>query len=341
VIVNILHIKHFNFAVFRQILVALGFILLHFNSLSQQNIDFSIKTNRDSAQIGEPFELTYQLIVPASVNAKTVVPPSINEGDTLHEIFEVWESFPIEHTTTEEINGKLYSLWTQKVVLSSFENGFLTIKPILALVENDTIESNALLIFISAPEIDEEGDFKDIKDIYEDPLTLWERVKLFLIKYKWWLIALLFVLASIIAGAYFYKKRKNKKAVVKPERRKSMRERYTEQLEAILSKQLWQQGQLKQYHTEITSLLRNFISERFNIPTLEKTTEEIMASLRFESISQEWKSKLGNLLSVSDLVKFAKGKTSPIENEKLAQEVKQFIEDHMLTEDLLQEEEEA
>ncbi|MFN3917909.1 MAG: hypothetical protein ACK4K0_09205 [Flavobacteriales bacterium] len=335
------HIELCHFSAFRKIISVVTFVLLYFTAVSQHAADFSVKINRDSIQIGEPFEINYRLLVSASVNSKNVVPPSIKENDTLFEIFEVWESYPIEFAAGEEINGELYSVWIQKIVLSSFENGFLTIKPLIAIIENDTIESNALLIFCDAPKIEEDVDFKDIKEIYEDPLTIWERIKLFLIKHKWWLIAALLILISIIAGAYIYSKHKNKKVVIQPERKKSMRQRYMEELAAILAKQLWQQGELKQYHTEITNLLRNFISERFNVPTLEKTTEEIMASLRFESISQEWKSKLGNLLSASDLVKFAKGKTSPIENEKLAQEVSQFIDVHLLTEDLLQEEEEA
>ena len=310
----------------------LGFVLFLFVSVASfaQETTFSISINTDSVKIGEPFELTYSLTVPASVNVKTVVPPSLKKDSILQKIFEIWNAAPVNFSSDVELNGLPHSSWSQTVELASFESGFLPIEPLMSIVGADTLFSNALLIYCEAPELSEkEDEFYDIKEIHENPLTATERFLLFLITYRWWIFGILLGLILLATGIFLYEKRKRNKKNIPFVRPKSMEEKYIELLDEIIAKRLWQRDLIKEYHTEITLLLRTFIAERFHVPTFEKTTGEIIASLRLEGISNEWKTKLNNLLSLSDLVKFAKGKTSADENEKIARDTRAFILEHL------------
>jgi hypothetical protein len=78
------------------------------------------------------------------------------------------------------------------------------------------------------------------------------------------------------------------------------------QLLALREKQLWEQGQIKPYHTELTYILRDYLEKRYNIPALESTTDEVLAAMRGTDMSAQLQAKLRQVLQAADLVKFAK-----------------------------------
>jgi hypothetical protein len=80
-----------------------------------------------------------------------------------------------------------------------------------------------------------------------------------------------------------------------------------EKLEEIRLEKIWQQGRTKEYYTQITDVLREYIEKRFLVNTLEKTSSEIIDSLQFARKEHpEQILNLQKILTTSDLVKFAK-----------------------------------
>jgi len=86
-----------------------------------------------------------------------------------------------------------------------------------------------------------------------------------------------------------------------------------ERLEKLREQKLWQSGKLKMYHSEISEILRDYIEKRYNVNALEETTDEIMYGLRLHAIPNDVKEKLFQILTLADLVKFAK--EQPLANE--------------------------
>ncbi len=79
-------------------------------------------------------------------------------------------------------------------------------------------------------------------------------------------------------------------------------------LTALKNRELWQNGELKGYYSELSEILRDYLDNRFGLNTMEQTTGEIMKALGKGGIVQsDQKSKLSDILTVSDMVKFAKG----------------------------------
>jgi hypothetical protein len=79
------------------------------------------------------------------------------------------------------------------------------------------------------------------------------------------------------------------------------------ELEKLRVKKLWQAGKMKEYHTELTDILRKYIEDRFRLMAMESTTSEILDDLQEKTgISKECRDILGKILSMADLVKFAK-----------------------------------
>jgi hypothetical protein len=86
-------------------------------------------------------------------------------------------------------------------------------------------------------------------------------------------------------------------------------------LKELRDKKLWQQDEFKQYHIELSDIVREYLEKRYVIKTHEKTTDEIFDGLRRMDISDENRNKLRRILVLADLVKFAKEKPLPAENE--------------------------
>ena len=98
-----------------------------------------------------------------------------------------------------------------------------------------------------------------------------------------------------------------------------------QKLTAIGDKKLWQQEQTKQYHTEITDVIREYLESRYAIQAMEQTSDEIFASLRHMDISDENRNTLRQVLILADLVKFAKEKPAPFENEQSMDNAVAFV----------------
>lgn len=76
-------------------------------------------------------------------------------------------------------------------------------------------------------------------------------------------------------------------------------------LEALHSKKMWQSGQVKEYFSVLTDILRLYIENRYGTAAMEMTTPEILAALKSEN-PEKIIAPIRELLSLTDLVKFAK-----------------------------------
>jgi hypothetical protein len=80
------------------------------------------------------------------------------------------------------------------------------------------------------------------------------------------------------------------------------------ELDRIKDEKLWQKDKTKQYYSEVTDVIRTYIEDRFEIRAMEQTTDEIMTSFRYrrDLLNEKSMGNLSQILSLADLVKFAK-----------------------------------
>lgn len=95
-----------------------------------------------------------------------------------------------------------------------------------------------------------------------------------------------------------------------------------------MNKKIWQQGRLKEYHTELTDVIREYISRRFTVSSVEQTSDETLRALRpLLSDQKELFDQLRKMLTLADLVKFAKWTTTPDENEQSLRSAYSFVKE--------------
>ena len=102
-------------------------------------------------------------------------------------------------------------------------------------------------------------------------------------------------------------KRKKKEPVVfrKPKPKLPPHRIALDAFEKLKNEKLWQQGRIKDYHSEISDILRVYIEGTYNIAAMEMTTWEIIRSFAGAKIEQANLEKLRQILEMADLVKFA------------------------------------
>jgi hypothetical protein len=98
-----------------------------------------------------------------------------------------------------------------------------------------------------------------------------------------------------------------------------------QKLTELRNRKLWQQEQTKQYHTELTDIIRDYLENRYVIKAHEQTSDEIFASLRYMDITEENRNALRQVLILADLVKFAKEKPLPQDNEQSMDNAVAFV----------------
>ena len=275
------------------------------NSLLAQKITVQAHIDSASILIGSQTHLKFAV---TQKPGKTVVFP--NFKDTIVAGLELVAPYTLDTTKTPD--GLLQV--TQNCVVTSFADSLLYIRPFPFIAANgDTVWSKSLSIKVVQPyKIDTtKQTITDIKNVFK-PKFDWLN---FL---KWMLLAFLIV-ALLIVTYFIIRRYVQKKPVFNVFSNEAVLTPYElalNKLDKIKQEKAWQHNRAKEYHTELTDVVRQYIEETFGISSMEMTSDEILEHL--ESLKYDKKSAydgLKQILKLADLVKFAKWNPGPEEHE--------------------------
>ena len=256
-------------------------------------------------------------------------------GETLQDGIEIVDRSAVDTTTLPD--GRLQL--SQELTLTSFKDSLFPVAPIAVVSGGDTFLTEPMALNVIQPfEVDSSLAITDIKDIEKAPIYWWGIL-------RWILLALAVI--GLFVGAYYgvlwYRKHFFKEEeVIEPELLRPADEVALEKLDEIKAQKIWKDGKVKEYQTELTDVVREYIGRRFDVQSTEKTSDETLRAMK-PLIDKELFAKLSKMLQLADLVKFAKWHTTPDENEQalstayeFVNETREVINDEMSATDVAQ-----
>ncbi len=278
-----------------------------------QEIKTEAKLDSSEIRIGQQVQLnlSVQYRVDKGKQVKIVWPIF---ADTLRKEIEINSQSSIDTIIPDKKDPFLF-IQTKTLYITSFDSGYWAIPPFEFHMEGDTTDylTEPLLLQVGTIEIDTTLAIKDIKPPYSEEYTWidWLKDNMYVV------YAAVGVLALLILLIWLYRRAKNKPVpeIIVEVPKVPAHITALEKLEKLKSEKLWQEGKLKQYHISLSDIVREYIENRFKIPALEQTTDEILFGFRSIAIDSESFGKLRQLLIIADLVKFAKEHPLPNENE--------------------------
>lgn len=183
------------------------------------------------------------------------------------------------------------------------------------------LRTKPITFHVSSITVDLKKDIKPIVDPF-DPGTDWRIILLYI-------LAGLIVIAMIIGGYLIWRRyAKTKKEIVnlQPEIIRPSWEIAIENLALLQKEDLPGKGEVKEYYVNLSNILRQFVSDQFEIEALELTTGELAEVLDRKSIKPGARQVLFKVLELSDSVKFAKYNPKVSDHEKAMSEAYEFVE---------------
>ncbi|MFM1876854.1 MAG: hypothetical protein RL266_2591 [Bacteroidota bacterium] len=281
----------------------------------------TVKAVVDSQQVLIGDQMNLDLTVELG-DESTVAWPFLK--DTLTGQLEIVQISDLDRTVTE--TGEI--ILHQRLVITSFDTGFMVLPPIAFVFNNDSLQSlttEPILIFVSDIPIEPEGEIKDIKQPYDVPFNWMKLIK--------WAIIIALVLGLISVGVYVWAKyfrKKPEEPMARPKPKRPAHEIALEKLEALRQKKLWQNDRTKEFYIELSDIIREYIEFQFDVLALEMTTDETVSALRLSGMDEAKIKPLKEMLQMADLAKFAKYQPLPNENEACFDAACKFVSETLI-----------
>ena len=238
---------------------------------------------------------------------------------------------PVSDTTT--ISTGLITI-RNRYLITSFDSGYYNIPPVYAEISDTEgvrrfySDYNQLEVMrVRLAPADTSQKIYDIILPYKAPLTLDEVLTTAANTLPWLLIGAVLILASFLLIRAIKKMKKKEGDIIFPEKTDPAHIIAFRELEKLKADELWQKGDYKLYCTRLTEILRTYLENRFGVNSLEMTTSETLnAFLKSGMKKDENYALLKSVLSLSDMVKFAKYVPASGENETLYNGSWEFVE---------------
>jgi len=282
-----------------------------------QNVNVTSSFDTSGIYIGDQIRFIVTVDQPAGLRLSL---PSFR--DTLIRNIEILQGPVVDSSANKDGRLKVIMLY----LVTSFDSGRYQVPPVYAELKNENglkrFYSDYALLEVMRVNIAPQDTVSKIFDIikpYRAPLTVGEIL-------PWVLLAVIVAVAAWFAIRYIQKLKKAGKdvrTIVNPDPAHVIAFR---EFEKLREEKLWQKGEIKIYYTRLTGILRQYLENRFMVYSLELTTSETLEELLKTGFKKDGAFVLlEKVLTVADLVKFAKYTPEPSEHEYLYQDSWNFV----------------
>jgi len=278
-------------------------------------LSVEVTADRTAVTIGDPVRLTFRMRHPQGV---TVVSFDADRSLASLTLLDQVEATPrtLEDGRVEE---------ARIVTLAAYETGAKELAPVKivyrdAAGQEGSVTTAPITVTVASVLTAGQTDPADIKK----PVTLPERA------YWPWAVLAALVVAAVIAALWWRRRRRRAtgaEPAVPPEPARPAHEIAYAELERLLASGLLDRGEIKRFHIELAEIARRYIGARYGIDTFERTTWEILETLRVTRLPLAVTTMTAELLGTCDLVKFAKYLPDQDETRRTVERVYRLVDE--------------
>ncbi|MDD7342060.1 MAG: cell wall anchor protein [Bacteroidales bacterium] len=213
----------------------------------------------------------------------------------------------------------------KSLIIQSFDSGMYMLPPVAYITGADTLKSNGVTLKVVPVKVNQQGGVQDFKPVEQVPFKLFDWVPDFISDY-WWIYLLVFLLVACSLAAYFVWFRKGINPLKPVKKRLPPYDEAMQGLAELKQRQLWQNGEEKEYYTVLTDILRVYIFRRFKVNAVEMTSSQIVDTLKKNEETKAVNEQLSEILAMADFVKFANVKPIADDNDMAYQRALHFVE---------------
>ena len=308
-------------------LIYIALFIFAFQSWSQE---LSATLDHTQILVGEQVELTLKVKLEPRTNMRYEAYSGFIPGKMQLKNSQLTTNQKVELEIISEfkdslIKGKNKDTWIGKYIITCWDSGTVVIPEQAITIGDSTYYFYSLRLNCGLVASAKDKDIYDIKESFADvpePQTRFDKIMLILWANAYWLIPVLIILIIVIIQL-----RRHKKAA-KPKRKEpeiSLKDKTIIAIESLEKRKLWNDGQLKLHYIELSYIMRSYLSSRYSVSLLDKTTLEIRLLLRQCGLHSETIETLMTILKQSDMVKFAKSEPDEITILKVSILAKQIV----------------
>lgn len=310
------------------LLTFLAFSFAGGNFMFAQDAKAEALLNRRSIRIGEQCTLKLTLYYYEGMEKRNVQWPVID--DTLTPFIEVLRKDTVESKLVDQASV----LYEEKnsYLITCFDSGTWIIPPQRFIVDNDTVFTAPLELYVNTVPVDTAKPIKDIAGIFDVPPAPQYKAQ-----YKffvWWLVLAVIGIGAVVLIIYLRRKKKKSLTELQPVQighAPLPHELLLKRLHELSAAKPWQNGDVHAHYLELSNLMRSWVVERFHISAHEMTTWQVIYRLRRAPDSGNKISELEHVLKTADLVKFGKLVPESYISEKCIEHSIAFVESTAFT----------
>lgn len=248
--------------------------------------------------------------------------------DSLHRVVEIQPGVEINYSgpvdTTDLGNDRLQLRRT--LLVQPWDSGEVVINNIAIVSGIDTFRSNPIVLKVYTVDVDSMTTVHDFMPHATQKRHFWDWVPDVIYNYWWAFLIGLLAIAGGVVAYFLHRKGGLRQVLATPAKPVPPYEKAISQLNILRTRNLCEKGQEKEYYTELTEILRQYLEGRFGINAMEMTTPQIKRAVYATVPEKSASAMMNEILEMADYVKFARMRPLPEDNARAFSQAMQFVE---------------
>ena len=207
-----------------------------------------------------------------------------------------------------------------------FDSGSYTLPKFVYYAGKDSAESNMLSFNVYPVNVTADDEISGYTMVVgPDGKRFYDFLPDWLLDFWWMWLVIFLAICAFLYGMKNYK-RQGGIPFIAPKPQPKPWEIALGSLQRLKTRKLWEQGLEKEYFTDLTDILREYLFARFGINAMEMTSRQIMEKI-YESDLRDKRDYVKQILNVADFVKFAKVRPLPADSIAAYDNAVKFVEE--------------